>query len=366
MISLNQAGTSWPKPAAVQAAVAEALRASPSDWTSTFQWAHELVAASFGIADPARLLLTPAATSALAVGVSDHPWERGDRVLVSGLEHHAVHRPASLLGERGVELGVIPRSVDAPLDLGQLRSSLEEGRVRLVAMTAACNVTGELLPVAEVVRLAHEHGALCLIDGAQVVGWLPVDVQAWGVDLFAFAGHKALHAPWGLGGLYVAPHVSMISPSAVCELPVDGEAAVCNTMPGYCDVGSVDRVALAGLAAALQWLEQEQQLQRLLLARQRIERLTKALEARPDVTLYGARDPERRLPTVAFTIRGRDSTQVAADFARAGILVGSGLQCAPLAHESLGTAPEGVVRLSVGPMHSDRDIEHVLRVVEDV
>ena len=129
-------------------------------------------------------------------------------------------------------------------------------------MTAASNVTGDLLPVPEIVTLAHEHGALALIDGAQVAGWMPLDVAALDVDLLAFTGHKGPHAPWGIGGLYVSERVQMASPNAVCELPVGG-GATCAPMPGYCDVGSVDRAALAGLEAGLRWLAAAEQSDRL-------------------------------------------------------------------------------------------------------
>ena len=363
MIYLNHAGTSWPKPAPVRQAVAEMLGGSTSAWGAAFEHAHARVARAFGIGDPTRLLLTPGCTSALAVGIADHPWQEGDRLVVSGLEHHALFRPATLLAERGVEVVVVDRGRDAPLDLEALARALSQGRVRLVAMTAACNVTGELLPTEEIIALAHEHGALCLLDAAQPAGWLPIDVGALGVDLLAFAGHKALQAPWGIGGLYVASHVAMTSPEAACELPRDGGAAGCATMPGYCDVGSVDRAALAGLAAALDWLERPAQGERLAAGRDRIARMAEVLTERAGVHRVGVREPTRRLPTLAFTVEGRASAEVAADFAARGILVASGLQCAPQAHEALGTAPEGAVRVSVGPQTTDDDVDRVLEAI---
>ena len=357
MVYLNQAGTSWPKPDVVREAAEAALAAPPDAWREAFHAAHRAVAAHFGVEDPGRLLLTPGCTSALSVAIADHPWQAGDRIVLSHLEHHALHRPATLLEAQGVELVLVPRAADGPLDLDALERTLEAGRVRLVAMTAACNVTGELLPVEEIVRLAHAHGALCLVDGAQVCGWMALDLPALGIDLFAFAAHKGLHAPWGLGGLYVAPHVQTRTPAAACEVPAAGEAATCATMPGFCDVGSVDLVALAGLHAALGWLAEPAQADRLARARAQVERIADALEALDGVTLLGARAPERRLPTLAFTVRGRSSGEVAAALRQAGVVVGSGLQCAPLAHEALGTAPDGAVRISAGPFVRDDDVE---------
>lgn len=369
MSYLNHAGTSWPKPAVVRAAVASLLEGATDDWDAGFEAAHRRVASALGVTDPGRLLLTPGCTSALQLALSDLPWEPGERVLTSGLEHHALMRPVTLLRRRGVEPTVVPRGPDGsggPLDLAALERELAGGGVRLVALTAACNVTGELLPVAEAVALAHAHGALCLIDGAQIAGWLSVDVGALGVDLFAFAGHKGLQAPWGIGGLYVAPHVALASPGASCGLPAAGSQPSCSSMPDYCDAGSVDRAALAGLVAALDWLDQPEQADRLDRARGHVERLAAALEARPGVRLHGTRDPRARLPTLALTLERRPTSAVAAAFGRHGVTVGAGLQCAPLAHESLGTAPDGVVRLSAGPLTGEREVERALEVVAEL
>lgn len=366
MTYLNHAGTSWPKPEPVQRAARAALGADPGDWGDDFERARRRVAAAFGIEDADRLLLTPGCTSALQVAVTDHPWQPGDRLLHSALEHHALTRPAEALRARGVEVAAVPSNGAEPFDLVALERELRGGRVRLVGVTAACNVTGDLLPVEEIVALAHEHGALCLVDGAQVAGWMPIDVAALGVDLFTFAGHKALQAPWGIGGLYVASHVAMTSPAAACELPADSAAPECASMPGYCDVGSVDRVALAGLVAGLDWLDAPEQAGRLATARGWIERLASTLEELPGVRLHGGRAPERRLPTVAFTVDGRPSHEIAAELSAGGIVVGSGLQCAPLAHETLGTAPTGVIRLSAGPSSGAVDVERTLEALATV
>lgn len=365
MSFLNHAGTSWPKPDCVQAAVAASLRADPADWGRDFEREHGRVCEAFGIAATERLLLTPGCTAALSLAISDHSWRAGDRLLSSSLEHHALSRPASLLHERGVAVERVPRASDGPFDLDVLERELARGGVRLVAVTAACNVTGELLPVAEIIARAHAHGALCLVDGAQVCGWLPIDLVGMGVDLFAFAGHKGLLAPWGIGGLYAAPEVAMTSPAASCALPAPGEEASCATMPGYCDGGSVDRAALAGLVAALDWLAQPEQAGGLERARGQVERLACALEECPGVRLHGVRDPAARLPTIAFTHEERPTRDLVDALARRGVVVGSGLQCAPLAHEALGTAPGGVVRLSTGRTTHEDELERALEVIAE-
>lgn len=365
MLYFNQAGTSWPKPLPVRDAVQTALDAPVETWAHRFEAQHLELARAFGITDENRLLLTPGATTALSVGIQDHPWEPGDRVLVSGFEHHALYRPAQQLAERGVEVGVIPPGDGGPVAMGALADELRRGGVRLVAMTAASNVTGDLLPAAEIVQLAHEHGSLALIDAAQIAGWIPIDVAEMDVDLLAFTAHKALQAPWGLGGLYVAERVQMNSPAAACELPTPGELS-CATMPGYCDVGSVDRAALAGAVAALRWLAGAEQSDRLERARRQVGVVCEILAELPKVRLHGFSELDSRLPTVAITVEGRSPLELASALSRRGMLVASGLQCAPLAHETLGTQPEGVLRISFGPGNGDGDEESLASALREV
>jgi selenocysteine lyase/cysteine desulfurase len=135
-------------------------------------------------------------------------------------------------------------------------------------------------------------------------------------------------------------------------------------MPGYCDAGSVNLSALAGLAAALDWLDEPTQEARLARARAGIEVVVQRLEHLPRVRLVGPRDPDLRLPTAAFCVRGRESAEVASALRAEGVVVGSGLQCAPLAHETLGTAPNGVVRLSAGPAFREEDVARAIAALE--
>ena len=161
-IYLNHAGTSWPKPAHVRKSVTDMLNLAPRHWNDAMRDAHQTIATYIGLPDTTRLLLTPGCTSALALAVADLPWQEGDRVLCSGWEHHALHRPLMQLAARRVDLEVLPHRDNHPLDLDVLKSRLLQGRVRLVAITAASNVTGDLLPFKETIQLAHQYGARVL------------------------------------------------------------------------------------------------------------------------------------------------------------------------------------------------------------
>ncbi|MGF1579396.1 MAG: aminotransferase class V-fold PLP-dependent enzyme [Gemmataceae bacterium] len=368
-VYLNHAGTSWPKPPSVLAAVGDFLQTSPDQWPDRFEKAHHAVAEFFHISNPSRLLLTPGGTSALGVAVADHLWSSSDRVLTSSLEHHALYRPLTKLKDQGVEIVALPRTPTEFVVLEVLERELRAGKVRMVALTAACNVTGELLTIQEVIVLARHYGAMTLIDAAQIVGWWDLDIPRLGADMVAFAGHKGLHAPWGVGGLYVSPELILNTPAATCEKPPDGNATFCSPMPGYCDVGSVDQAALAGLRSAVEWLGLPEQEDRFRRCCELAEQLRDVVRNLAGATIHGSQDSSRQMPTVAFTLGGTSGlkpSELAKKLAGQGIVVSGGLQCAPLAHETLGTAPEGLVRMSVGLSNTQDDVEYVSEVLRSL
>lgn len=354
---LNQAGTSWPKPQPVVDAMSRFMQALPTEWPQIHSDAHQCVADFFGV-PASRLVLTGSCTSALSLAISDHSWQVGDRVITSHFEHHALYRNLEQLRQRGIDVVVTPFTNNTVFDLDSFEQELKRGGVRMIAVTAACNVTGRRLPIETIIRLAHEYDALVLIDGAQISGWWDLNVSQLGADLFTFAGHKAMHGPWGIGGLYVAPHISLNSPMATCD-PASNPSAetVCQRMPSFCDAGSVNLMALAGLAASCDWLDTCTSPARLTqtvgLARQLAEHLGEL----PGVRLYHRGSDDEMLPTVAFTIAGVSSATTAARLRQQDLIVSAGFQCSPQTHIALGTMDEGAVRISLGAQQTREDVE---------
>ncbi|MEM8668929.1 MAG: aminotransferase class V-fold PLP-dependent enzyme [Planctomycetota bacterium] len=373
MLYFNHAGTSWPKPAVVSEAVCDAMHVPPNEWGDRFEQAHQAIAVFLGVSDPEQILLTPGCTSSLSVAIQGVWIERGKRVLTSHWEHHALHRPILQLASAGLQVDYIPscsheRSAASSLiDLDWLERECLVGDVGLVALTAACNVTGDLLPYEEVVEIAHRHGAPVLIDAAQVVGWQRLDLTRLDADLVAFGGHKGLQSPWGIGGLYFSERAKMECTSAKCDLPISSELQERKPpRPGYCDVGSVDQFALAGFHAALEWLRQRDDQSDLAKSREQIQRMRRSLEDDDRVSLLGSSNPELRMPTLAFSIQGMSSSTAASRCREQGLIVGSGLHCAPLAHESLGTESVGALRLSVGIGQHDDDVDVAIEILKSV
>lgn len=354
MIYANNAATSWPKPRSVTRAVRETLERGPEVAAETFETARAAICRTFGMRDPERFLFTPGASSALAVAVADLPWEAGDVVVTSAVEHHALARPVEdLVAHRDVRHEVVPYAEGVPFDLDRLRAVLREGRVRLVAMTAASNVTGELLPVEEAIALAHEHGTLVLVDAAQTAGVVPIDVVKLGADLLVFAGHKGPLGPQGIGGLWAAPHVAFEPPGATCSI---GDEP-CAPFPTYCDVGSANIAAAAGLAAGLTWLATERRTGAgIALARELIERV----RDRPGCRVFAPDAPRTGAVSLAFDDLPLERAE--AFFAERGVVVRAGTHCAPMALEAIGS-PAGTVRVGFGPFNESPDVDAIAEVV---
>lgn len=358
VIYVNNAGTSWPKAPGVIEACQAALAAPPASGLAALQDAYDQTCHIFGIEQPERLLLTGSCTAALMLLLQDLPLAPGDRIITSALEHHALARPiAQLALTRGILHEIAPYAPGTPLDLDFVRRSLRRGGVRLIAITGASNVTGELLPVEELGQLARAHDVPLLLDAAQTACVVPIDLRRLPVDMLVFAAHKGPLAPHGIGGLWAAPHVQLQSPAASCEIARAGSAPRCNTFPGPCDVGSVHLAAAAGLAAALRW-HRAQPLAAYDRARALAARLRAGLRALPGCQVFGG-DGAAHTATVSFALEHLPIAHAEAHFAERGIALRAGQHCAPLALEAIG-APEGTLRVSFGPFNQDSDVQAVL------
>lgn len=339
MIHLNHAGTSWPKPSEVLEATANALTAPPSAWPAIFDDARQVTADALGARDPANVWLTTGCTSALAHVFTALDLTPEDIILTSNLEHHALWRWPAQMARRGRARHIaLPRAPDGPLDLNEAERALRTGRVKLVAVTWGSNLTGELLPVRELARLAHTYGAMMLVDAAQVAGVLPIDVHDLGADILTLAGHKGPQGPRGVGVLWVHPE---------CILPVS-----------FCDLGSASIACAAGMAAGWRWLA-EQPETTLSHTWPLYERLHKGLLELPGVRILGPlTDP--RLPIAATVWEGRYHDVLANTLRTQGFEVRAGWHCAREAHGPLGALETGTLRFSLGPTSTRDHVDALL------
>ncbi len=330
--------------------------------------AREAVAELFNVPDPLRVIFTPNATYALNLAMRGY-LRPGDRVVTTSVEHNSVMRPLRALEKKGVEVAVVPCARDASLKPAAMEKAVTPA-TKLVVVNHASNVTGTLLPVAEVATIAHEAGALILVDAAQTAGCVPIDVQEAGIDLLAFTGHKALLGPNGTGGLVVGADVdaSEIEPLIAGGTGSSSESEEQpETLPDKFEAGTVNAVGLAGLHAGIRFVTERGveaiRARGVALTRQ----LAEGLAGIPGVKLYGPADPEKRTAVASITVEGLRVSDVGLrlddDF---NILARVGLHCAPAAHRTIGTFPEGTVRLAPGVFTTAADVEKAVAAIKEI
>jgi cysteine desulfurase / selenocysteine lyase len=322
---------------------------------------REALAELFGVADSFRIVFTKNATEALNIALHGL-LKAGDHVITSSVEHNSVMRPLRSLEKEGVGLSVLPCSVRGELDPETIRSAVRRN-TKAVVLTHAANVTGTLLPVVEAGRIAHEHGIILIVDAAQSAGAVPIHVNDMGIDLMAFTGHKSLFGPPGTGGLYIREGLEAYIPPLMAG--GTGSRSEFEEQPDFLpdkyEAGTLNTVGLAGLGAGVAWI-----LARGIKAiRAHEEALTgrflNGLKEISGVTLYGPDDPLNRTALVSFNIRGLMPSEVALELdERFSILSRPGLHCAPAAHRTIGTFPQGTVRFGFNFFNTEEEIDHAL------
>ena len=376
IVYLNNAATTWPKPECVYEATDKAMRefgsprrhssAMSEDSPDLLESSRASIAKLIGAPNPRRLILQPGCTYALNLGIQGHDWKAGDCIVMSSLEHHAVSRPVRKLAEdRGVEFVTVPYAPGDPFDLAFYENTLKTKNVKLVACMMASNVTGEILPSREIVRLAHEHGAMCLLDGAQAVGITPMDVTELGADMVALAGHKGLFGPTGCGALWVADHVMLRTMAEGGTGGDSGKHGLPGHLPADFEVGTLNLPAIAGAAAGAEWL-MERGVESINAAEHALtERLIRGLADIKGVTIYGGRGTTNRTAAVSINIEGHACKDVSAALnERFAIVCRAGFHCAPMAHESIGSHPlGGTVRFSPGAFSTEGEIDTAIEGV---
>ena len=323
------------------------------------------LAALFHAPQAERIAFTCNATEALNIALNGL-LSPGDHVISTVCEHNSVLRPLFRLEEAGLELTLIPTI--GPKEWGILDYDALEGAVRpstkAVVVTHASNLTGNLTDLTRVSAFAKAHGLLLVVDASQTAGAVPIGVEALGIDILCFTGHKGLLGPQGTGGLYVRPGVELrpwkVGGSGVHSY--DREHP--RQMPTALEAGTLNGHGIAGLNGALQYLEEvgveEIRCKEMALTRQLVEGLSQI----PGVTLYGNPDLSQRAAIVSMNLGDLDSGQVSdwlwEDWE---IAVRPGAHCAPLMHRALGTQEQGAVRFSISHFNTEEEIQTVIEAV---
>jgi len=379
LVYLDNAATSHPKPEGVIQAMVrfmEDVGANPGrsghrlsiEASRVIYEAREKVAQLFNICDPSRVVFGQNATEAINLGLKGL-LRPGDHVITSSLEHNSVMRPLRALEKEGREVTVIPCSPEGFIDPHDVPKSIKKN-TKMVFLNHGSNVVGTLQPLPEVGKICQNHSLLFFVDAAQTAGAVPIDVGRQKIDLLAFTGHKALFGPQGTGGLIIGEKVDE---KKIVPLKRGGTGSRSefeeqpDFLPDLCESGTPNGVGLAGLNAGLDFVR------KLGIEKirnheiQLTERLLKGLQGIPGVIVYGSKDARKQCATVSFNVQGMANSEISLRLdEQFGILSRPGLHCAPSAHRTIGTFPEGTVRLSMSYLNTEEEIDITLRAVSQL
>lgn len=365
MIYLNNAATSFPKPPSVIAAMTEALEAVPESsqrssypsTSDTLSCLRQRLGQLFHIQADHRIYFTSGATDAInrimgGLGTIE--------VVVSSDCHNSVLRPTYNLPQIASVSVIDSRQLDS---ISQRPRS--KGRTTLLALPHCSNVTGRLHDVRSICRQAHDRGWLVMLDAAQSAGCVPIDADGWEVDILVFTGHKSLFGPQGTGGFYIRPSLPL-RPTVYGGTGRDSSIVRYETGDWEYEVGTPNLPGLAGLNAGVAYIL-HQGVENIFRREQELTLwLISQLRELPKVRLYSEGGASQG-PVISFNVDGLKPADASYILLNTyGIILRSGLHCAPLIHQDLGTAPWGTLRASLSYHTTPDELQAFVRAVGEI
>ena len=312
-----------------------------------------------------QIVFTPTATVALNIVIQGLLQEERKTVYITPFEHNAVTRTLHHF-ELLDQATVVQLKVDQHLkyDLEGIRMQFREHKPDILIMSHASNVCGLIAPVEKLAMLAKQHGAIVIIDMAQTAGLVPCNTGLETIDFVVFAGHKTLYGPTGISG-FAMNQTTKLFPVLFGGTGFDSaNQDMPDSSPERYEMGTMNSVGIAGLNAALRWIE-ETGIEAIRDAEKKNrEKLINLLSKYEFIHFVGVEPNNEYVGVVSVLIDGISSDSCGSIFDRLGISVRTGLQCAPLAHRHLGTYPAGTVRFSIGYFTSEEDFFELERALE--
>ncbi len=377
MIYLDNAATTFPRPQAVIQSVAQCLneycansgrsghRLAIEAARKVFE-ARETIAEFFNVTDSRNVIFTANATMAINC-VFESLLEHGDHVIVSSMEHNAVMRPLRYLEKEGtISLSLIPCN-----EYGFIHSDIHplmQTNTKLVVINHASNVNGVVQDVASIVKRvkSYDPDVAVLIDASQSAGVIPIDVQTIGCDFIAFTGHKSLYGPQGIGGLIINTARSL-KPFIMGGTGSKSESQYQpEFLPDKFESGTLNLPGIVGLQAGIEYIQPRMHEVRAKEL-QFIQKIAESLSNIKGLRLYWSNTLDRQIGVISFSHEKIPCSEIGQRLNdEFSICVRVGLHCAPLAHETLGSFPDGTVRVSVSAFTKDSDIDTLCRAVERI
>lgn len=375
MIYFDNAATSLRKPDCVVQAVAEAMcslgnsgRGVHSGALSASRIIYETrtaLAQLFGAESPERIAFTANSTQALNIAIKG-VLDPGDHVITAALEHNSVLRPLYEMQNLGVQLTILPADPEGNIRYEDFEKEIRPN-TKAIVTTHGSNLTGNLLDIQKIGRIARKHDLIYIVDASQTAGIFDIDVQQMQIDILCFTGHKGLLGPQGTGGIYVREGVEvrpLLSGGSGVQTYLRSHPP---QMPTALEAGTLNGHGIAGLGAAVRYLQKTG----LPVIRAKEQELMWAFYAQvreiPGITVYGDFSSKNRCAIVSLNVRDYDSGEVSDALSEHyGIATRPGAHCAPLMHKALGTVEQGAVRFSFSHYNTQEEIKIAVSALQEL
>ena len=375
MIYMDNAATTLQKPECVVKAVVNAMNSfgnagrglnDASMGASRVVYdTREKLCRLFHGENPKQFAFTSNATESLNTAIQGLIGP-GDHVITTMLEHNSVLRPLYEREAAGVELTILKCDTYGNISYEEIGAAIREN-TKAIVCTHGSNLTGNLTDIGRIGAIAKKHGILLIADASQTAGLIPIDVQEMQIDVLCFTGHKGLYGPQGTGGIYVRPGVE-IKPlkrggSGIETYNKNHPAQ----MPTALEAGTLNSHGIAGLNAALTYIEETGVEHICRLALERMWQFYEGVCDIPGVTVYGDFSEKERVPIVSLNIEDFDSAEVSDELlTEYGIATRAGGHCAPLMHEALGNVEQGAVRFSFSHFNTKEEVEKAISAIREL
>lgn len=374
-IYMDNAATTLPKPPEVAEAIVQAMnhlgnagRGSTEaslDAARVIYDTRERLGRMFHAENPKQIAFTSNATESLNIAIQGL-IDPGDHVITTVMEHNSVLRPLYERQQAGATLTILPADKDGNISYDMLETAVRQ-ETKAIICTHGSNLTGNLNDIERIGKIAKAHKLLFIVDASQTAGVFPIDVQKMGIDVLCFTGHKSLYGPQGTGGIYVRDGIKI--------RPLKRGGSGIDTynhnhpeqMPTALEAGTLNGHGIAGLNAALKYVEEKGIDAIREIALQRAWQFYDGIKEIPGVTIYGDFSKRERCPIVSFNLYDYDSAEVSDELLMSyGISTRAGGHCAPLMHESLQNAEQGAVRFSFSHFNTKEEVEIAIRAVREL
>lgn len=375
MIYMDNAATTLQKPECVAKAVVNAMNSfgnagrglnDASMGASRVVYdTREKLCRLFHGENPKQFAFTSNATESLNTAIQGLIGP-GDHVITTMMEHNSVLRPLYEREAVGVELTILKCDTYGNISYEEIEAAIREN-TKAIVCTHGSNLTGNLTDIGRIGAIAKKHGILLIADASQTAGLIPIDVQEMQIDVLCFTGHKGLYGPQGTGGIYVRPGVE-IKPlkrggSGIETYNKNHPAQ----MPTALEAGTLNSHGIAGLNAALTYIEETGVEHICQLALERMWQFYEGVCDIPGVTVYGDFSGKERVPIVSLNIEDFDSAEVSDELlTEYGIATRAGGHCAPLMHEALGNVEQGAVRFSFSHFNTQEEVEKAISAIREL